>query len=127
LLAVFPRLREVTIDVTASREAGLVWQEFCKAAVLNHGRVWVACTGIEQGVLQNSKRNFGMEICIVDGKLKRVWEIVRRLEGKEVRHYVEDGMRRPGVRQAMRIAERVAHGLLHLFWFYDGYSRAADC
>jgi hypothetical protein len=65
--------------------------------------VWVACTGIGEGVLQNEGMCFGMKIRIEDGKLKRVWEMVRALESNEVRHSVEDGMRSDGVREAMRI------------------------
>jgi hypothetical protein len=126
LMAVFPRLRRVSVDVAANRESGLVWRAFCKAAVQNNSRVWVACTGVGEGVLQDEERNFGMKICIVDGRLKRVWEIVRRLEREEVRGFVEDGMQSDGVREAMRVFERVADGLLRLFWFYDAHGRAVD-
>jgi hypothetical protein len=70
LLAVFPRLRGVTVDVAANRESGLVWRAFCKAAVQKNRSVWVACTGIGEGVLQNEAMSFGMKIRIEDGKLK---------------------------------------------------------
>jgi hypothetical protein len=126
LLAVFPRLRGVTVDVAANRDSGLVWRAFCKAVVREKRRVWVVCTGVGEGVLFSEEKRLGMKVRIVDGKLRRVWEIVKTLERDEVRRSVEYGWRSEGVGEAMRVSERVADGLLRLFWYYEVDSREAD-
>lgn len=126
LLAIFPRLRDVTVDVAVNRDSGLVWRTFCKAAVRNKRRVWVACTGIGEGVVMSEEKKLGMKIVIVDGKVKRVWGIVKALERDEVRRFVEYGWRSEGVGEAMRVSERVADGLLRVCWYFDADSREAD-
>lgn len=67
-----------------------------------------------------------MKVTVVDGKMRRVWEIVKRLEGDEIRRFVEYGWRSEGVGQAMRVSERVAAGLLRMIWCFDVMSREAD-
>lgn len=126
LLAVFPRLRGVTVDVAANRDSGLIWKAFCKATVREKRRVWVVCTGIGEGVLLSEEKRLGMKVRIVDGKVRRVWEIVRGLERDEVRRLVEYGWRSEGVGEAMRVSERVADGLLRLIWYYEVDGREAD-
>lgn len=126
LLAVFPRLRVVTVDVAANRDSGLAWRAFCKATVRDKRRVWVAYTGIGEGVLVSEERRLGMKIRIVDGKMRRVWEIVAGLDRDEVRRFVEYGWRSEGVGEAMRLSERVADGLLRLCWYFDEGNRNAD-
>ena len=124
LLAIFPRLRGVTVDAGASWESGVVWKGFCKGVVQGRGRGWVTCTDVGEGVLQGGERRLGMKVTVVDGKLRRVWEVVRRLRREEVRRFVETGLQSEGVRDATRVSERLADGLLRLFWFYDAYGRA---
>lgn len=60
-----------------------------------------------------------MKVMIGDGKIRRVWEVVRGLGGDEVRRFVEYGWRSDGVWEAMRVSERVADGLLRVLWYYD--------
>lgn len=119
LLAVFPRLRRVTVDVAASRDSGLIWRAFCKAAVDNEIPIWVACTDVGEGVLQHEERKLGMQVKIVDGKLQRVWGIVKGLGKYEVKRFVFEGVLSDGVRRATRISARLAGDLLRLSWYYD--------
>ena len=114
------------VDVAANRDSGLAWSASCKAAVQKKARLWMACTGIGEGVLMSEQKRLGMKVKIVDGKVKRVWEIVRELERDEARRYVEYGWRSEGVGKAMRVSERVADGLLRLLWFYGVGDREAD-
>jgi hypothetical protein len=69
--------------------------------------------------MMSGERRVGMKVWIVDGKIKGVWDVVRRLGRDEVRRFVEYGWRSDGVRQAMRVSERVADGILRLFWYCD--------
>lgn len=126
LLGVFTRLRSITVDVAANRDSGLAWRAFCKAAVRDKRRVWVACTGIGKGVLVSEEKRLGMKIRIVDGKVRRIWEVVSALGRDEVRRFVEYGWWSEGVREAMRVSERVADGLLRMLWHFDADSREAD-
>lgn len=86
----------------------------------------MACTGIGEGVLMNEGKRMGMKVRIVDGKMRRGWEIASELERDEVRRYVEYGWQSEGVGRAMRVLERVADGLLRVFWYYDGGCREED-
>ena len=104
LQAIFPRLRSVTVDVAANRDSGLVWEAFCKDVVRKKRRIWVAYTGVGEGVLMSGERRFGVKVMIVDGKIRRVWEVVRGLGGDEVRRFVEYGWRSDGVWEAMRVS-----------------------
>jgi hypothetical protein len=71
-------------------------------------RVWVAITGVGEGVLMSEEKRLGMKIAIVDEKVRRAWEVVMGLGSDEVRRFVEYGWRSEGVWEAMRVSERVA-------------------
>lgn len=119
LLALFPRLISVTIDVATNRDSGLSWRAFCRSVVQGREPVWVAWVGVGEVELRSEKPGLGLKVKIVDGKLQRIWERIRKLEPGEVREAVLGRNQSPKVKQVLQISERVAKKLLRLFEVYD--------
>lgn len=85
---------------------------------------WVEWTGVGEGVLRCEEEEGvlflgGVEISVVDEKLKRVWEGVRRLGCVEVRGAVSGRGLSGGVRQVLGLSARTAWMVLKLFERYD--------
>lgn len=118
LLAFFPRLRSVEVDVGVNRDSELCWASFCRAVVQGREPVWVAWVGVGERVLR-AEEGLGLDVRVVDGKWRRVWKGVRALERGAVEGFVRFGVESVGVTALLRISEGVALKLLALMFWFD--------